>query len=584
MVHKFNNNNNSRQANYKRRGGGGSSQFMRSNNIKRLLDDDIVMDGANHAGGSNKYRNGGRPGGNFRRDKVPVLGDSKWYKVEARVSKDVSKDVLLNAIRSSLDGPFQPVKFRAHGKMMIFNVSDYKLAKSLRDLSGRITLHDGEKVTLNVESCGRPSSQLTKEVLDKIKEVMSKRFVAASNFLDLSNFCEDSDLIQNDVFVNFGNRKLAEAVVDIIGEHIPELKSLDLSQNALATIHSFSGLVSKASKITALNLCNNQIKIGRELQILKKLKLEEISLRGNPMLKNFRDGQAYIRSMRQQFPTLLKLDQEVLPPPIKFSIGTCELPASQGSHFGQENIQGSVCLFLQQYFSIYDTKDKSPLVNAYHENATYSLSCCNVKLPGQRDNIPGVGAYVSLSRNILKISYDETFSRLKTKRNEIINFLKNMPETVHEPESFLVDVSYISATMIVFNVKGVFREVSSSHSNQTIFRHFNRVIVAVPNGSGLAIMNEMVNVSSLSSEQYAKYMESQKAKQKAPEAPRVVAPEPAVSPQQSEMIALFSQQSGMNTQFSALCLAENEWNYEKAAAKFTELQQVGGIPPEAFVK
>lgn len=49
-----------------------------------------------------------------------------------------------------------------------------------------------------------------------------------------------------------------------------------------------------------------------------------------------------------------------------------------------------------------------------------------------------------------------------------------------------------------------------------------------------------------------KYMESQKAKQKVPEAPRVVAPEPVVSPQQSEMIALFSQQSGMNAQFSAL--------------------------------
>ena len=33
----------------------------------------------------------------------------------------------------------------------------------------------------------------------------------------------------------------------------------------------------------------------RDLQMLKKLKLEEISLRGNSMLKNFRDGQAYIR-------------------------------------------------------------------------------------------------------------------------------------------------------------------------------------------------------------------------------------------------------------------------------------------------
>jgi len=53
---------------------------------------------------------------------------------------------------------------------------------------------------------------------------------------------------------------------------------------------------------------------------------------------------------------------------------------------------------------------------------------------------------------------------------------------------------------------------------------------------------------------------------------------------QNQMVQKFSQQSGMNIEFSKLCLKENNWNYEKAGQTFMDLKQKNAIPPEAFVK
>ena len=46
---------------------------------------------------------------------------------QARVSKDATKDVLLNAIRSSIEGPFQPVKV---GKYWICFASNVRTSRS----------------------------------------------------------------------------------------------------------------------------------------------------------------------------------------------------------------------------------------------------------------------------------------------------------------------------------------------------------------------------------------------------------------------------------------------------------------------
>lgn len=51
--------------------------------------------------------------------------------------------------------------------------------------------------------------------------------------------------------------------------------------------------------------------------------------------------------------------------------------------------------------------------------------------------------------------------------------------------------------------------------------------------------------------------------------------------QKASLIAAVRQRTGMNAQFSELCLAQNGWDVERAVANFEEIRAT--IPPEAFV-
>ncbi|XP_046463247.1 uncharacterized protein LOC124209338 isoform X2 [Daphnia pulex] len=54
--------------------------------------------------------------------------------------------------------------------------------------------------------------------------------------------------------------------------------------------------------------------------------------------------------------------------------------------------------------------------------------------------------------------------------------------------------------------------------------------------------------------------------------------------QQQQMIASFSEQSRMDSRWSFKCLEDCGWDYDLAAYVFIELKAAGEIPPEAFVK
>ena len=50
-----------------------------------------------------------------------------------------------------------------------------------------------------------------------------------------------------------------------------------------------------------------------------------------------------------------------------------------------------------------------------------------------------------------------------------------------------------------------------------------------------------------------------------------------------EMIAEFSQKSGMTIPWSKQCLEENDNNFDKAAQKFGEIKSQGVLPPDAWL-
>lgn len=70
-------------------------------------------------------------------------------------------------------------------------------------------------------------------------------------------------------------------------------------------------------------------------------------------------------------------DGFVLPQQIGFDIepdDNDKVPTVEASFLCDSNGQEIVRSFLQQYFSIYDSDDRQPLIQAYHEHAQFSMT------------------------------------------------------------------------------------------------------------------------------------------------------------------------------------------------------------------
>ena len=102
-----------------------------------------------------------------------------------------------------------------------------------------------------------------------------------------------------------------------------------------------------------------------------------------------------------------------------------------------------------------------------------------------------------------------------------------------------------------------------------------RCFIVVPNGEGFNIINETLYV--------AQATDLSKRKAFVTETSQPSTSIPAVDESTKQSLAVsFSQKSGMNLQFSAQCLEQNNWDFDKAAIAFSEAKAKGLIPPEAF--
>ena len=107
-------------------------------------------------------------------------------------------------------------------------------------------------------------------------------------------------------------------------------------------------------------------------------------------------------------------DGNDLPPPITFGVDTnTTVPSSQGSYFLNNEVKDLVVRFLKEYYTLYDSENRQPLVDAYHDSALFSMSVAFCPVSDYGSKQPNLGDYFSDSRNSLRIR-DE---RNKGRRN-----------------------------------------------------------------------------------------------------------------------------------------------------------------------
>uniref|UniRef100_A0AAY4EMP7 Nuclear RNA export factor 1 n=1 Tax=Denticeps clupeoides TaxID=299321 RepID=A0AAY4EMP7_9TELE len=499
----------------------------------------------------------------YRRHLEAVITKSKAF--YSWINKTFSNgEYLLQSNFLCLTASFSPflllLQYHVDGNRAMFYVEDATTANSLLKVSRKITDKDGYKV--HCCCLALMSYQALKSFLKFTVQCMSKRFDGSQQALDLNNIRIDPDLVSLNIEVALNRKNSMQAVIKIIEENIPELVCLNLSNNRLYRLDDLGEIVNKTPNLKILNLSQNEIKTERELDRLKGLSLTELWLSGNPLCNHFKDQTAYIRSDGQVF-SVIGFDIEVSPQP---------LPPCKTSYFPTDEIKNLILCFLQQYYSVYDSADRQPLLDAYHDGAAFSLS-----IPFSMQHPSNLGEYQKDSRNIKRLKDSTTrFRLLKHTRLNVVAFLNELPKTQHDVASFNVDVNTFTNTLLSFTVSGVFKEVDGKSRDS--FRAFSRVFISVPAGnSSLCIINDEMFIRNATTEEIRRAFV-------APAPTPSSSPVPTLSATQQEMLNTFSSKSGMNIEWSQKCLQDNDWDFDRAAQIFTELKAQGKIPDVAFMK
>lgn len=82
-------------------------------------------------------------------------------------------------------------QYRVFGNEANFYVDDEKIAVALLDCDRKITTTDGYKLLVRVSKSPFPQCEIDAKLKERLKQAMSKRYMQATNALDLSRFHRD---------------------------------------------------------------------------------------------------------------------------------------------------------------------------------------------------------------------------------------------------------------------------------------------------------------------------------------------------------------------------------------------------------
>jgi len=512
----------------------------------------------------------------------PVSSNNTWYKMKIRNGQKYDKTLMLKEMLSRSKVVFAPLCYEQRQAYSAFYVDDVEAAKALRDLNNTIEMPDGFSLQITMEATTPPNFPINDDLVEKIKTEMSKRYNVEKKALNLNAF--HKSFAGESTYAPLWRSNVLRKVMDIVIENIQDVVAIDLSNNKMLTLDGLSGDVkNRLQNLRILYLKDNRLANSNQLDKIKGLQLTELNLLKNP-IRDRMAGNSYADKIRLTFPTLQTLDEKPMPKKIGFdedpAVSTNALPLKNPKFVKSEEAGALVLQFLEQYFKLFDSDSRQPLLDAYDEKAMMSMSCY-----GARESMK---VYLEDSRNFLKVSQYKKQKFLYTGRLPIVSFLSKLPKTQHDPTTFTLDLTFTSASLMMFTVSGMFKEVEDKEKR---VRHFNRCFLVVPKGSGFCIVNETLFIVDPTAENQRRAFTSPESSMTTMNTAATSAASPVQLPNtavdintQKTLAEALSRTTGMNLEWSARALTENQWNYDQAALMFQQAKAENKIPPEAFVK
>ncbi|KAL1766626.1 hypothetical protein HispidOSU_017994 [Sigmodon hispidus] len=495
-----------------------------------------------------------------------------WFKVTIPNGKMYDKTWLINSIQDLCRVPFIPVDFHYDKQQARFFIQDAKTASALKDLNHKICDETSQQISILVSPSVVPYSvqnMFTSQQMEQLKMAVMKRYDASQKSLDLERIRFDKDLVNSDIDLMLNRRSCMVTILHIIQSNIPEVFALNLYDNKLYQLDGLSDVIEKFPQIKILNLSKNKLKSVCELEKIKELSLEELWLDGNPFCSRFSDHSGYISAVRDIFPKLLRLDGKEIMIPTKMDIEVPRLNKEPSTD--KELIKDLVLRFLKEYYLLYDNGERFRLLDAYHDEACFSLA---VPLNFNDPNLNNLEEYFKYNRDIKNVQHSYMrMQLLKHTKQDIVDSLSLLPKTQHDLCSFWVDLCCHTEMMLCFSVNGFFKEVEGKC--QGCVRAFTRIFIATHySNSRICIMNDELIVRNASPREIQNAFVSSPIENASSNS--------SLSEKQQEMVKSFSVQSGMKPNWAQKCLDDNGWDYTKAAEIFTILQNEGKIPKEFF--
>jgi len=502
-------------------------------------------------------------------------GSKGWHRITLTNAAKFEKELVLSSLAKNCPLPFTPVCVTKNGGNYYFFIESPSVATSLKSLDKKISLTHNFLMKIKVAPSPAPKHELNEEVRNKIKEIMSNRYNTIEKSLNLKSFHNDTLFVGEAAYVPLARSNVMNNVIRVIGEYIPDVRCIDLSENKLPSLDHFSLFEENTSNLEILNLSNNRLNDIRELEKLQDLQhLKCLRLDNNPLENKFPGDQRseMINSIQKILPRLEKLNGETLPKNIQFE-ENCQslnilLPAKIKLMSVDESAQGVLLNFLQQYYQVYDQNDRGPLINAYHPEAMFSVSAAyppNSTSTGTNK----LTQYQVDSRNLnMILQPSKRLNFLKIGHQKVVEFLNDLPKTSHDLDSFTLDVPLANPRLISLTVTGVFKETTQ---NPPPLRQFHRTFIILPQGSGFVITNDSLFITNAIGPQAKSAFQKSESFM------------PKISPNEAQnMVKLLSQKTNIRLDWAQKCLEECQWNLEVATAKFFEAKKEGKIPQEAY--
>uniref|UniRef100_A0A1B0AGY8 NTF2 domain-containing protein n=1 Tax=Glossina pallidipes TaxID=7398 RepID=A0A1B0AGY8_GLOPL len=567
----------------------------------RLKDDERTISTFNERTRGQRHKSCTIPKRNFGETSKLIPSILGWYHVMIEFARRYSKDDVIQALHNAIFPEiFIPHYWRTEKSYVEFFVHEYSIAQRLQSVERNVEMDDGYRLSMRVRGkC--PTVSIDGELKEKMQLVIAQRYNPNTKLLDMSKFHADDDF--RTIFCGLLHSDVMSAALDIIEKHTPDLEALNLNQNHLSELDSFENIEQRLPYLKIISLADNNIACLARLMVLRNAPVTELVLETNPLLQRYKDRSSYVAAVREKFPKLVKLDGEKLEPQILFDVNDIyPLPRAKALFLCDTSGGNIVRQFLEEYFKIFDSDNRQPLLAAYHEQAMMSISVPSARQVGRLES------FWKFNRNLRRLVNNGEINRirqLKVGRLAVVSTLVEWPRTQHDPQSFTVDVTIFTPKMICFTVGGLFKECESANNTAGGIRYFQRQFILVPAGNGFCIRNEMIFVTRANRSQTRTFLKPQQTMPLAdtfhatPTATTEIigvqnelqmgATSSAATDQpddatKMQMVQVLSTRSHMNMEWSRKCLEENNWNYSHAICIFDNLQKSDNVPSEAFAK